>query len=110
MNKNEAAVLRADFINGQFELNDETKEFMNWVRTECGKLAHEALARAPTTTNPGRFIAALDSLQATKNLFCDAVIQGNEEDAREKRKQEPAPVESAQPTAKMLAPYSNRQN
>ena len=86
MNSNEAIKLRADMIDGQFELDTNTVAFMTWIRQACAALAQEARQRAPDTCDVGRLIAAVDHLQQTKNLFCDAVILGHEATERKKRK------------------------
>lgn len=86
MNKIEAISVRVDMINGQFDLNDETTKFMKLVREKHSQLAKELQDAAPETCDVGRFIAALDSLQHTKNLFCDSAIIGSETTSRKKRK------------------------
>lgn len=70
--------LRVDLINGNFELNDESIIFMTLVRTRIHDLAVELVDACPDDANVGRLIAAIDHLQLTKNLFCDAIILGNE--------------------------------
>lgn len=82
----DAVQVRVDMINGHFELSEETVQFMNFVRTASAEFAQQMVARAPATCDIGRLIAAVDHIQATKNLFCDAAILGNETDSRKKRK------------------------
>lgn len=83
---NPALALRVDLIDGQFDLSGETLAFMNAVRTEIKKTARLIVSMAPRDCDTGRLIAAVDSLQHTKNLFCDAAILGCEAEARKKRK------------------------
>ena len=81
-----AVKVRADMINGQFVINEETTKFMTQVRKVLGQAGMDLAAAAPDHVDVGRLIAALDSLQHTKNLFCDAVLIGNEAENRKKRK------------------------
>lgn len=81
-----AVQVRADMINGQFEVSAETSEYMTLVRKTLADAASILKNAAPAHTDVGRLIAALDSLQHTKNLFCDAVLIGNELETRKKRK------------------------
>ncbi len=86
MHENEAISLRADMINGQFDISKEETEFMNLVRQIMSHAAKEIQFRAPATCDIGRFIAGMDALQVAKNLFCDAAILGKESDNRKKGK------------------------
>lgn len=86
MNPAEAIQVRVDMINGQFGLDEETLKFMRLVREEIAALAEKLSKARPESANIGRFIAAVDHLQQTKNLFCDAAILGNEEDNRAKKR------------------------
>jgi hypothetical protein len=86
MDKIEAVKLRADMVNGQFTLDANTTAFMALVRVEFGTLAQRLAERAPPTCDVGRFIAAIDHMQQTKNLFCDSAILGIENETRKKRK------------------------
>ena len=83
---NPAIDVRVDMVNGNFELNKESKAFMNFAREECAALAKKLGDARPPTADVGRFIAALDHLQILKNLLCDSVIIGNELENRKKRK------------------------
>lgn len=77
--------VRADMIDGRFELSDESVKFMAQAREVLGQAGEDLLAAAPAHTDVGRLTAALDALQHAKNLFCDAVIIGNESENRKKR-------------------------
>lgn len=84
--------LRADLVNGTFDLPDENKEYMAFVRTTIAKAADELLSedKLPAKFDMGRLIAALDALQHAKNLACDAVILGAEAETRKRKKNEGA--------------------
>jgi len=73
-----AVQVRADMINGCFDLKPGTIEFMEMARDEIAKTAQKLLAAAPASVDIGRLIAGIDALQAAKNLFCDAAIIGGE--------------------------------
>ena len=88
MSTNPAIDVRVDMINGMFDLDKDTKDFMNLARQECAALASKLNAARPLTVDVGRFIAALDHIQYVKNLLCDAAILGNELDNRKRRKVE----------------------
>lgn len=88
MDKIEAISVRVDMINGQFNLDQPTLDFMKLVREKTSTLGQELRDAAPATCDVGRFIAAMDSLQKTKNLYCDAAIIGKESSNRKKRKLE----------------------
>lgn len=75
---NDVFQLRVDLINGQFELDQKTKDFMAAVRINIAIVANQLSNLAPGTCDVGRFIAALDCLQQAKNLFCDSAILGLE--------------------------------
>ena len=66
-------------INGQFDLDAETIAFMKLARETISEAAEKLSKARPQNANVGRFIAAVDHLQQSKNLFCDAAILGNEE-------------------------------
>jgi hypothetical protein len=87
MNSNESVKLRVDMIDGMFQLDDATKDFMTRVRTEVAALAARLAATAPATCDVGRFIAATDHLQQAKNLYCDAAILGREAANRREKTQ-----------------------
>lgn len=86
MNNNDALQLRVEFVNGQFDLDADTLEFMKVVRAEIAGVAARLRDVAPETCDVGRFIAAVDHLQQTKNLFCDSAILGCEATTRKRRK------------------------
>ena len=83
---NEAICLRTDVIKGTLELDDETKEFMNYVRDVLHDAATLIKNRAPAKCDIGRIIAGMDALQHAKNVFCEAALIGSENDKRKKRK------------------------
>jgi len=74
----DAIRLRADMINGHFDLSEETVTYMNTVRAECSALVTRLIEARPATYDVGRFIACIDTIQHAKNLACDAAILGNE--------------------------------
>jgi len=86
----DAVQIRAEMVDGQFEISEQATKFMAQVREVLGQAATDLSHAAPAHTDVGRFIAALDALQHTKNLFCDAVIIGNEAQNRKKRKADAA--------------------
>lgn len=68
---------RVEMVNGWFELPDATKRAMNDVRaaSEAYARALHALFRAHAPhVDVGRSVAAIDSIQHTKNVACDAFI------------------------------------
>lgn len=81
-----AVKVRADMIDGRFDVSEATTKFMAQVREVLGQAGQDLANVAPSHVDVGRLIAALDSLQHTKNLFCDAVLIGNETESRKKRK------------------------
>ena len=80
---NGAMALRADMINGMFELPPETKAFMNKARETIERAAKELLDTDDTLAlDVGRMIHVLDLLQQAKNCACDAAILGAEAKTR----------------------------
>jgi hypothetical protein len=92
-----AIQIDADMLTGTFKLAEDAPAYMDEVRK-----AHAALARtmilaatkaqesataegAGMIFDIGRFRAGMHSLQASKNLFCDAIILGNEADNRKRK-------------------------
>jgi len=72
----DAVEARVEMINGMFDLPDATREAMKHVRaaTETAARAVRAAVEAAPAHDKGRLIAALDALQAAKNVACDALI------------------------------------
>lgn len=91
MNKIEAVQLRADLIDGMFDLTPEDKTFMNLVRTSLSEATQSIVAGAPAHCDVGRIIAGIDAIQSAKDVLCAAVILGREADNRKKRKSAPPP-------------------
>jgi hypothetical protein len=83
--------LRVDLINGQFELDQKTKDFMVEVRINIATVANELVNLSPGTCDVDRFIAALDHLQQAKNLFCDSAILGLEAKRRKEQEEHECP-------------------
>ncbi len=77
--------LRVDFLNGTFDLEDDTKAFMNTARSEMETAARKIYEGRPKNFDYGRFIAAVDAMQHAKNLFCDSAILGSEHAKRASR-------------------------
>lgn len=90
MNPAETIQIRVDMLNGSFDLDPETLAFMKLSRETIAAAADTLNKARPQNANVGRFIAAIDHLQQTKNLFCDAVILGNEEENRKLAKKRKA--------------------
>ena len=86
MSKNEAVKLRAELINGTFDLESEHKEFTYTVRKEIYAAAEKIRLAAPDECDIGRLIAGMDALQHAKDILCTAVILGAEAENRKKRK------------------------
>jgi len=86
MSGNPAVDVRIDMINGMFDRDQDTLDFMKLAQTECAAMATKLNAARPATIDVGRFIAALDHIQYVKNLLCDAAILGKELENRKKRK------------------------
>ena len=82
---NPAVKLRVDMVNGNFELDQESLDFMKLVREKIAEVAETLRERSPDHCDVGRLIAAIDKLQEAKNTFCDAAILGNEKENRIKR-------------------------
>lgn len=79
-------------INGRFDLQSDTTDFMDVVRSAMEEAATKIIESAPDYCDIGRVIAGVDTLQQAKNIFCDAAILGNEKQNRTKR---PRPMESS---------------
>ena len=77
--------LRVDFLNGTFDLEDDTKAFMNMARFEIETAARKIYEGRPKKFDYGRFVAAMDAMQHAKNLFCDSAILGSEHAKRASR-------------------------
>lgn len=81
----DAVRARLELVNGTFALSDATKAGMTTACTVLSSAAEaivvDLVARGllnpaspvQTQVDVGRLIAALDTLQAAKNLFCDAL-------------------------------------
>ncbi len=76
--------LRIDFLNGTFDLEDDTKAFMNMARSEMETAARKIDQGRPKEFDYGRWVAAVDAMQHAKNLFCDSAIIGGEHEKRKK--------------------------
>lgn len=66
---------RVAMINGHFDLPPEQLEGMKEIRAaaeECAEKFHLVFKKCKFDT--GRAIAAIDELQKTKNIACDALI------------------------------------
>ena len=66
-------------------LDDGTKEFMMIASAEIAAVAKTLASKRPPTADFDRFIAAVDTLQQAKYLFCDSAIIGAEDNNRAKR-------------------------
>jgi hypothetical protein len=86
MNQNEAVELRVAMINSRFAVDADTTAYMDLVRAEIAGVAARLQKAAPATCDIGRFIAAIDLLQQSKNVFIDSALLGGEAAARKKRK------------------------
>jgi hypothetical protein len=96
-------------LNNKEPLTPETTKFMEFVREETQAYAERIAKARPETTDHGRFIAALDSLQATKNLFCDSAIQGELlGNIQSKRFKEAAARPETESIANYLVPHAAR--
>lgn len=84
-------------INGMFELDQATKDFMPTVRRKIEALATELVKEVPDTCDIGRVIAAVDLLQQAKNTFIDAAILGCEAASRKRKATEAAAESSKKP-------------
>ena len=67
---------RVAMINGRFDLPQETVDAMGKIREHISKAATECMAvfDGLEFRDEGRITAFIDSLQAAKNIGCDAVI------------------------------------
>lgn len=79
----EAIAARAALINGNFQISDEQKQFMNLVRTALAEAAAKIVNGLPASNaalpqvkqyDVGRIIAGLDAMQASKDILCAAAI------------------------------------
>lgn len=78
-------LVRTGMLDGTYDLDESSVEYMKLARKLHVEMAEKLLKAAPQHIDVGRFTAAFDSLQHSKNLFCDAVIIGNETENRKKR-------------------------
>ena len=68
---------RTEMVNGNFPLTDEHKAIMNQIReaaSQFSKTLREIAFDSKVEIDAGRWINALDSIQNTKNVACDAII------------------------------------
>lgn len=83
-----AVAVRADMINGRFELDEKTVTYMDRARVQIQACVESLKSDAPSTIDVGRLIAFIDAMQAAKNILCDAVILGSELDTRKRARTE----------------------
>lgn len=66
---------RVNLVNGNFSLPEETIAAMRKIRELIATCSQElAACTSSVPYNEARLLAALDALQAVKNVACDAII------------------------------------
>lgn len=84
--ENPAIALRRDLINGQFDLEPGTTDFMRGAREELARAAKTIVDALPANADIGRVIAFLDKLQDAKDAVCAAAVIGSEAAVRAEKK------------------------
>jgi hypothetical protein len=73
----QAVHARAEMVNGQFDLTADHKLVMNKIREAAAQFSNTLKQLALQSTveiDPERWLKAMNSVQKTKNVACDAVI------------------------------------
>lgn len=86
MSENPVVQMRCDLLNGNFEHDKETVEFMRFAREEVARCARAVCAARPKNADVGRVIAFVDKLQDAKDTICAAAIIGDETAKRAEKK------------------------
>ncbi len=106
MSENPVVELRCDLLNGSFELDKETIDFMRFVREELSRSAKAICAARPKNADVGRVIAFVDKLQDAKDTICAAAIIGDENAKRAAKKRKAETADEADAKAASIRQFA----